>query len=679
MTIDTKTLIEKADTAGENPTKILAVDDLSANLLALEAVLEPLNIELVKASSGQEALEFLLKQDFALILLDVQMPEMDGFETASHIRSNKRTSHIPIIFVTAISFEDKLVFKGYETGAVDYLFKPIEPDILISKVKIFIELFKQKELLKNKAFELETANRQILEQQKALEESEVRFRTAFNQSFQFMTILDASGKILELNELSLNLYNSDAKSISGMYLWDVWHFAEEKKKKILKDNIHKAADGEFTSDEAVCLDKNGNAISILHTISPVKDEFGSVVYIAVQGHDISKMKQAEENRLNLETQLRQAQKMEALGTLAGGIAHDFNNILSVIIGYTDMGLRKVEEDSFTHRAFSKISTAAGKAKELVRQILGFSRQTELKQTTISPSTITQEAINFLRASIPATIKIRSDIDKKCGAIMADPTQFHQILMNLSTNAYHAMEYQDGILEISLKEKQVTSSKPLEHQAMEPGIYARLSVKDNGSGIDEETLEKIFDPYFTTKDIGKGTGMGLSIVHGIVKSNNGHITVKSQPGQGTVFKIYFPIIKKAAERRASLTHFSETGNEKVLLVDDEEDFLSMAREMMEMLGYTVTSQQDSKKALELFRQDPSKFDIVVTDNVMPGLNGTKLAEKMLELCPDIPIILCTGYSPDLSRTTIKELGIKDMLFKPLAVGDLSSTLRKNLDH
>ncbi len=531
----------------DTPITILGVDDKPANLLALEAVLDPLDIVLVKAFSGQEALEYVLDHDFALILLDVQMPEMDGFETASLIRTNKKTEQVPIIFVTAISFEKKYVFKGYDAGAVDYLFKPFDQHVLISKVKIFIELFRQKEKAKNRALKLEKANQRILDQQKELEKSEVRFRTAFDQSFQFMAILDTNGKIVEANELAYDLYADKNQNIIGRYLWDVWQFEEPDGKNNLKESIHKAALNISTNDETKLLRPDGSILPIIQTISPVKDEFGSVLYVTVQGHDISQIKQAEEEKLILENQLRQAQKMEALGTLAGGIAHDFNNILSVVLGYAELANQNHHDPLKMRGHLEKIVTAANKARDLVQQILGFSRQAVLKKVSFKPSQAINEAAKLLRASIPAFIDMRLDIDPACGTIVADPTQFHQILINLCTNAYHAMEYKHGTLDIRLNETMITQPQYFPDTSIEPGQYAHIQIKDTGIGMKEETVERIFDPYFTTKEIGKGTGMGLSIVHGIVQNHNGHIHVTSEYGKGSTFHLYFPIINETSDQ------------------------------------------------------------------------------------------------------------------------------------
>lgn len=662
----------------DEPIKILGVDDRPKNLLALEAVLEELDICFVKAHSGQEALEYVFRQEFALILLDVQMPEMDGFETASLIRSNKRSEHIPIIFVTAISFEKKHVFKGYDVSAVDYLFKPIDPNILRSKVKVFIELFRQKEKLKNKALELEQANFQILEQQKALKKSEIRFRTAFDQSFQFMAILDVKGKVLELNDLACKACGITEKKMIGRYLWDTWQFKDKEEKTALEQRIEKAAKGESANDETVFYNEKGAKLAILRTISPVKDEFGRVIHISVQCQDITERKRAEEEKLMLETQLRQAQKMEALGTLAGGIAHDFNNILSVIFGYADMARRRLSDNSPEHAHLSKIFSAAEKARDLVKQILGFTRQTEIEKVPFQPALLIKETIKLLRASIPATIQIQTDIDPECGWISADPTQFHQILLNLCTNAYHAMEYTGGRIDISLYETRVDESELSKNKDLWPGQYARLSVRDNGTGMDRDILEKIFDPYFTTKEVGKGTGMGLSIVHGIVKRHKGFILVESSIGEGAVFHIHFPIIKKKFAVEVSTQTIISKGHGKICLIDDEPDFLEMAQDMMETLGYEVTVIQNSLDALRLFQKNPGRFDLAVTDQIMPGMTGMDLALKMLEVRPGFPIILCTGYSQNLTKEKIRKAGLKEMLFKPLVVEDLSRAIQKALE-
>lgn len=384
------------------------------------------------------------------------------------------------------------------------------------------------------------------------------------------------------------------------------------------------------------------------------------------------------NEKKLEGQLRQVLKMEAIGTLAGGIAHDFNNILYPILGYTEMLINDVPDDSPYRSKLNGIHRSVLRATALVKQILTFSREQnpDLKLTKIQP--VVEEALKLIRATIPTTIDIIQDFRSDCGAIKADSTQMHQIIMNLATNAYHAMEETGGELKISLKEIDLGHSD-LPNPEMEPGVYAYLTISDQGKGMDKELTEKIFDPFFTTKEKGKGTGMGLSVVHGIVKSMNGSIQVYSEPGKGTEFKLYFPIDKSSLEESAIETAKTpQGGDERILLIDDEEAIAEMAKEMLTRLGYTVTTCISSVKGYDVFCSNPYEFDLVITDMAMPGLPGDKLAVKLIEVRSDIPVLLCTGFSDIMSEEKAATYGISGFLMKPIVMKELAQKIRVVLD-
>ncbi|MBM9604983.1 ATP-binding response regulator [Desulfopila inferna] len=656
---------------------ILGVDDKPENLLALEAVLEDLNINLIKASSGEEALECLLRVDCALILMDVMMPGLGGYETAKLIRSREKSRQIPIIFITAINPEQEHVFKGYDCGGVDYLFKPIVAEVLRNKVSIFVELFQQRKRLKDKAQELQIANDHISMQQQELCQSEVRFRTAFEQSFQFMAILDPAGRVIELNKLAQKLCGIYTGSLVGQFLWNICWVGQDDENMKLRRAIDRAAEGECICDEATFTDIKGSTRFLYRSVSPVKDESGKVVYITVQGHDITDKVIAENEKRNLEILLQQAQKMEALGALAGGIAHDFNNVLSVIIGNADLAVNSCDRSSPQLQFLNRIHEAGRKARELVKQILSFSRQAEIEKVVLQPSQVLVESIKLLRSSIPTTIEIVQDIDPQCGAILADPTQYHQIIMNLCTNAFHAMEEKGGKLMIGLCREDV-DYRYYHDLGLKPGGYAHLIVEDNGYGIDKEHLEKIFDPYFTTKEKGKGTGMGLAIVHGIVKGHGGVIHVDRKDNEGTAFHVYLPLVNREGDQKEEPLDVLSYGSEHILLVDDEEPLLEMVKNMLELMGYQVTSCISSRDALHVFEQSPDTFDLVITDQTMPGMTGFELAGKILSIRTGMPIVLCTGYSPNISRKSIAALGIKELVLKPLALDEFSNVIRRAID-
>jgi len=383
-------------------------------------------------------------------------------------------------------------------------------------------------------------------------------------------------------------------------------------------------------------------------------------------------------RKKMEERIQQTQKMESIGTLAGGIAHDFNNILFPIVGHTEMLIADIPEDSPFQPGLKQIYTGALRASELVKQILTFSRQEsgELKLMKMQP--IIKEALKLIRSTIPTTIEIKQNISPACGVIKADPTQIHQIVMNLCTNAYHAMEETGSELKVSLKEVEL-GALDLINSEMAIGVYACLAVADKGKGMDKNLTNQIFDPFFTTKEKGKGTGMGLSVVHGIVTSMNGAIQVYSEPGKGTVFNVYLPVEKSSFVKHSIQTHETiQYGTETILLVDDEDAIITMEKRMLERLGYQVTSRTSSIEALEVFRGSPDKFDLVITDMAMPNIPGDKLSTELVKLRADIPILLCTGFSETMSEEKAALLGIKGFLFKPIVMQDLSQKIREVLD-
>jgi PAS domain S-box-containing protein len=404
--------------------------------------------------------------------------------------------------------------------------------------------------------------------------------------------------------------------------------------------------------------------------SPIYHSDGSISKLTIF-QDITERKA-------IESQIQQAQKIESIGTLAGGIAHDFNNILFPIVGHTEMLLEDIPEDSPLRNSLNEIYTGALRARDLVKQILTFSRQDnhEIKLITIQP--VIKEALQLIRSTIPTSIEIKQYIRKECGVIKADPTKIHQIVMNLATNAYHAMEETGGELKVNLKEVELGDQDVI-NPDMKPGTYACLTVADTGYGIDKNVIEKIFDPFYTSKEIGKGTGLGLSVVHGIVQNTGGSIHVYSEPGQGTEFHVYLPVVKSALAKKEILPKEPiQGGTERILLVDDEEAIVFMEKQMLERLGYQVVARTSSVEALEAFRANPDKFDMVITDMAMPNMSGDQLTSELIKIRPDIPVMLCTGFSERIPEEKAESMGIKGFLMKPIVRKDLANKIREVLD-
>jgi signal transduction histidine kinase/ActR/RegA family two-component response regulator len=424
--------------------------------------------------------------------------------------------------------------------------------------------------------------------------------------------------------------------------------------------------------------KGGRELWMMKNIRATIDK-GQPVKVSVVLNDITELKIVKRKEEELEAKLRQAQKMEAVGALAGGIAHDFNNVLYPIIGYAELTLNEVPEGSRARRNLNGILKAANRAKDLVQQILAFSRQAEKERRPVRIESIVKEAGKLLRSSIPKNIEIRQVIEAGCRPVMADPVQIHQVVMNLCTNAYHAMREKGGVLEVSLTEEEIGVDDLKADLGLTPGTYLRLTVSDTGHGMDKALMSRIFDPYFTTKAPGEGTGMGLSVVHGIVKDHGGEVEVHSEPKKGTTFHVHLPIIDiGASEPEALSPEPIQRGSERILLVEDEELIIQMLEQTLEEIGYQVTSRTSSVEALKAFEARPDKFDLVITDMTMPNMTGAELAPRLLEIRPDVPIILCTGFNEMIDEKRAKAMGIREYVMKPIVRHDIARTIRKVLD-
>jgi len=543
-------------------------------------------------------------------------------------------------------------------------------------------LFKRQ--VRKRTDELMTTNllleSQIVERIKAEEKlkvSEERSRTWLEHSPVYTSIVD----------LDFNLQYMSSAGIKSLHIKDImpfygkpfpFDFCSEAFKNVMIGNLKITREtGEITEQEAVVMEIDGRELWFHSTVVPVNDDKNQIEYIIVVSLDVTERKRAEKEKENLENRLLQAQKMEAIGTLAGGIAHDFNNILGAIIGYTEMAHDDIPNESSAARDLDKVLEASSRAVGLVKQILSFSRQDETEYILLQPASIVTKAITLLRPALPSTIEITQDIDTKTGPIFGDPTQIHQVLMNLCTNAFHAMEETGGRLHISIKEIDLHREDITSEPHVDTGTFIQLSVGDSGAGMTQQVKDKIFEPYFTTKGVGKGTGMGLSIVHGIIKSYGGFITISSESGKGTTFHIFLPVVYKEVLLDRDAIKQIPIGREKILFIDDEDVLADMGKDMLERLGYRVTVRKNSLEALETFQSQPDQFDVVITDQTMPGMTGVDLARRMLQIRPDIPIILCTGYSSIISEEKAKAIGIKEFALKPLGKSDIAILIRKVL--
>jgi two-component system, cell cycle sensor histidine kinase and response regulator CckA len=421
--------------------------------------------------------------------------------------------------------------------------------------------------------------------------------------------------------------------------------------------------------ELVHTTKGGRQIRVLSRQVLQRDGAGNPLAILEINLDITETRRTEQ-------QLRQALKMEALGTLIGGIAHDFNNILAAMIGFTELAKSRASKGSRQEHHLQRVQDAGLRGRQLVKQLLTFSRKTEQQRVPLQLGSLVKEVTKLLRASIPSTISIDVKIDAKPGLILGDPIQIQQVLMNLCTNAAHAMRERGGALDIELSNYSVSPSKGPD--GMKSGPYLKLVVRDTGAGIPADIMDKIFDPFFTTKKQGEGTGLGLSVVQGIVTQHDGYISVESAHGEGSAFTIYFPKLEERPKERVAGEESIPGGRERILFVDDEAGLAEMGQEMLTDLGYRVESKTSSREALAMLLHDPSRFDLVISDQTMPDMTGIELAKEVLAVRPDIPVILCTGFSQTTNEESAKAMGVRGFVMKPLTKSEIARTIRKALD-
>jgi len=540
---------------------IMIVDDEPKYIEVLKKILDQFGFDLQVAFNGFQVFDLLKESLPDIILLDVLMPGMDGFEVCRRLKENKKTRGIPIILMTALT-ETVNKVTGLELGAADYITKPFQKEDVLARVKTH--------------FVMQQLHLQLDQARQNLDDKVTR-RT---------------------RELA-------------------------KSNKQLKKEL------------------------------------------------------AEHKRM--EKILKQAQKMEAISTLSSGIAHDFNNILSIIIGYSEMAaMEKQTENSTIGACLEKINAAAFRARELVQNLLTFCRQTEQKKTHIKISPILKYVLNYFKTSFPSAIEIKKEIQEETGMVLADPAQIHQLILNLCQNAGQAMIENGGTLKVSLKQIFLDSKKIFEYPNMVSGHYVSILIQDKGPGMDQEIVERIFDPYFTTKEPGEGTGLGLAVAHGIAVSHGGTILVESQPGSGSSFEVLLPC--RQTERAKPDIKGGQNlprGTGNVLFVDDEESLVDFGKIVLERVGYKVKGATSSIEALKMFKESPHKFDLVITDHIMPKLQGMELAKKILEIRSNIPVMLCTGTKSDKLIEHAKNAGIIEVLQKPIPMKTLINAINHML--
>lgn len=504
--------------------------------------------------------------------------------------------------------------------------------------------------------------------EKQLKQSEMKYRTVLEANPDPVVVYDIQGKVTYFNPAFTRVFGWTLEDHLGKKM-DV--FVPEDAWRETEMMIGKLMSGErFSGVETHRYNKKKEIVPVSISGTIYADQEGRPVGSIINLRDISDQKK-------MEAQLQQAQKMEAIGTLAGGIAHDFNNILSAILGYSELALADLPAETPMRNKLEAIHSSGKRARDLVTQILAYSRKDEQVRTPVQLDLVLKDTLRLLRPAIPTTIEIQTQINCKC-SIIGDPTKIHQIIMNLCTNAYQAMLETGGTLGIGLSHEKINGNKAASVR-VPAGRYGKLVISDTGVGIPSENMERIFDPYFTTKEKGKGTGLGLAATHGIVKSHKGAILVDSRMGQGTRFVVYLPLIQDKIDTDDQPESQIVGGRERILLIDDEPTILTIEKEMLKRQGYAVTSTGSALKALKIFEAQPEKFDLVITDMTMPNITGDELAGKLIKIRPDIPIILCTGFSELISSKKAASLGIKGFLMKPVTMRELSNLIREVIDN
>jgi len=518
--------------------------------------------------------------------------------------------------------------------------------------------------------------------QQALKESERRFSDFFARSPIGVALYNPKRQVTEVNQSALAMFGlSERSSFAATRLLDSGDLSNEAQTTLLKGGTVRYEAvidfDEVRKKERYVTSRTGKChFDILITNLGLNADYSPKGFM-LQIQDITDRRRAEESLHQHERLLRQAQKMEAIGTLAGGIAHDFNNILTPIIGYTEMALATVNPDDPVFSNLDEVLKASHRAKELVKQILTFSRQSEQEIKPIHLIPLIKEVVKLLRGSILATTELLTTIEAERDIVKADPTQIHQIIMNLCTNALHAMKDKVGVLEVGLTQTVVDSRTRGPLARLRHGAYVEIYVRDTGHGMERAVLDRIFEPFFTTKQSGEGTGMGLAVVHGIVASLQGAITVDSAVGKGTTFHIVLPLMEQVAEHTPAVLMPLVKGTERILFVDDEPGIVAMVNQMLTSLGYQVTTFSRPHEALTLFKEDPTRFDLIISDQVMPGMTGIEMVREMHLLRDDIPVIICTGFSKTISDRDLLAEGVREILMKPIILRQLAESIRRAL--
>ena len=641
--------MEQEENKLEELTRILIVEDEGIVAFDIKQLL--LNLGYVVAgvvSTGEEAIEQIEETPIDLILMDISLEgEMDGIEAAKRIQGRL---DVPIIYLTAHSDKNTLE-RAKVTDPFGYIVKPFDKPTLHTSIEMAIYKHRMK---------------------KQLDEKDETFRNLVENAVDGILIAVADGSQVYANQRAIDLTGYTPSQLLDICLPELTAANEN-----YRDQENRLDDTFFPKRRGITINREDKGTVTLE-MTGTKTILHGQPAVLLMFHDVSLLKQAEGERDRLLAQREHARKMEAIGTLANGVAHHINNLLMIILGYTELAMSELSEESRVYSQLKKVIQGSLRARDVVQQILTFSNPGVLERQPVRIGPIIAESLRLLWSSIPSTIDIWENITAKSDVVMADPSQINQVLINLCNNAIDAMKEQGGILEVIMERVELDDTADMPDPGLEPGHFLKLTVGDTGHGMTPEVMKRVFDPFFTTGAVGECTGMGLAVVHGIVKNHGGAVTVQSEPGKGSIFQVYLPISEKEVKRGREVAAYRPGRHERILFVDDEKMVVETVKKMLVHLGYRVRTKTSSDEALELFKREADQFDMVITDLIMPGMTGLEMAKEILKIKPGIPLMVFTGFSERIDENETKAIGIDAVLKKPLLMRELEQKIRYVLD-
>lgn len=655
--------------------KILIVDDNRENILVLKKLLSKLDVDIISTTSGNEALTQTLYNDFAVIFLDVQMPEMDGYEVAELLKSDDKTAGIPIIFITAIDRDNAKEIKGYDKGAVDFIFKPFNEFILLSKARVFLDIYKMRAGLEelvaertsallagNKRLKNEIRNKQIAEND--LLKARSYLTSVINSISSVLIGTDKQGIIVEMNREAVKLSQMPVDEAQGKPIHAVFPLFSETLEKLIgmtaEEHVEKA-------NVPIAIDNHDRFFNF--AVYPLIGEDANQVVIRID--DVTEAKQ-------MEGELQQRRHIDSLGQLAGGIAHDFNNMLSAIMGAAELMRIKAGDNPDFMKSISSILTSAERAADLTGKLLSFARKKGSEKSSVDIHRLIKDTVIILQRSIDKRIQIVVEAHAIQNIVEGDDSELSNALLNLGINARDAMP-EGGILTITTTNKVINNTPEAKTHELQEGTYLEICIADTGTGMTEEVKRKAFEPFFTTKELGHGTGLGLASVYGTVKAHSGTVKVVSSEGAGSTFTILLPLSEKTEIDTPAIT----SGNDEeiisgvVLLVDDEDIVRQVGTELLTELGMDVITAENGRQAIEIVKERHAEISLILLDMIMPELNGPDCYREIKKLMPKANVIICSGYAPEEMVSKLRMEGVVGFLQKPFRVAKLKRAISRSL--